>query len=523
MKKLVFIVLVFLYGCSPKIHEHFEQTQYVKDFNIHIVNDSLQLYLKSPVDIRYTTNRKALKKIIRKEKFEIMDSVLVHGKADDPPYEYFVTLSQNHKQNFPENLIVFDTLIDNQTIQFIGNPFAENSRELIKLDLNNIFKSLEIGPNYRKEVSTIFDIINRHQNSNKFYAVLTELSEYPAYSDQDKWMKLQMELTYSSFLGDNKQYDKYLKHLEAGFEPNDSISKIIKEYAETDSQVIKIIIKEAKQHKIVMINENHYYPHHRLLISDLLIELKQAGYTYLALEALDIEAERGLNAENAYPTLKTGFYTVEQNYANLIRQAKDLGYEFVAYENTDTDKERELGQAENLYNKTFGLNPESKVLVLAGIDHIMEKTPAGERKRMATIFKEKYDMDPLTISQTHLNSYRKEIPADYSIISSEYFENDRLRSIDYLVLNNKTLPDTFPTFTYQNKENTDVQLALFYGNEIIDKYDHDNKVPYFSTLLEKGKKIDLPIRKNGDSYLYLFDKYGKELDKQLITPSDLEH
>ena len=440
MNKLTLISIVLLFcGCSPQISKYFEKNNYIRNYSIHIVNDSLQLYFKSPADIIYTTDKKELKKVIRNTNFKIKDSVLVYGKTDEPPYEYFVTVSTNRKQNYPKNIVVFDTLINNHTIQFIGNPLTENSSRTLEIDLKNIFKSLEVGKSYRKEIITVMDIVKKHQNSNKYFAILNEISEFPTYDKQEEWMKLQMELTYSSFLGENKFYENYLDKLESRIKPNDTISKIIKKHLETGSKVIDTIIKEAGKHKIVMINENHFYPNHRLLISDLLVGLKEIGYTYLALETLDIKQDSLLNIENSYPTLKTGFYTSEQNYSNLIRKAKELGYEFIAYENTDNNKNRELGQAENLYNKTFKLNPNSKVLVLAGIDHILEKPTQKGKEWMATIFKQKYNIDPLTISQTHLNSYRKNTEATYGIINSKFFNNDKFKSVDYLVLNNKSI------------------------------------------------------------------------------------
>ena len=105
------------------------------------MNDSLQLYFKSPADITYTTDKKELKKVIRKEKFKLKDSVLVYGKINEPPFEYFVTISKNHKQNYPKELVVFDTLINNQTIHFVGNSLAENSKKTLEIDLKNIFKN----------------------------------------------------------------------------------------------------------------------------------------------------------------------------------------------------------------------------------------------------------------------------------------------------------------------------------------------------------------------------------------------
>ena len=188
----------------------------------------------------------------------------------------------------------------------------------------------------------------------------------------------------------------------------------------------------------------------------------------------------------------------------------------------DDTKEREIGQADNLYNKTFKKDPDSKVLVLAGIDHILEKPNKNGKKWMAAIFKEKYPIDPLTISQTHLNSYRKQTSTDYSIIDSKYFRNERFEAVDFQMINNKimNLSDFSTNFIHQNKVETDVQISLFYGNEIVEKYDYVKKVPYFSTIIKKGNEYILPIRKDEKVFLYTFDKNGKQMDKQVITPSD---
>ncbi len=521
MKKLtLFSILLLLIGCSPKISNNFEQNKYIKNYNIHIINDSLQLYFKTPGDIIYTTDKNELKKIIRKGKLKPKDSVLVYGKSNEPPYEYYVTVSENHKQNNIKHFVVFDTIINKKTIQFIGNPLSENSNSTLKIDLENIIKSLEVGKNYRKEISTVMDIVKKHQNSNKYFAILNEIIDFPTYDKQEEWTKLQMELTFASFLGNNDFYEKYLNQLESKFKSNDTISKIIKENSSTDQKVIETITNEAKSHKIVMINENHFYPNHRLFVSDLLLSLKEIGYNYLALEALDVKQDSLLNLVNAYPTLKTGFYTSEQNYSNLIRKAKELGFEFIAYENFDNSKDREIGQAENIYNKTFKIKPNSKVLVLAGIDHILEKQTREGKKWMATIFKEKYNIDPLTVSQTHLNSYRKSVDSDYSIFKSELFNNERLNSVDFLVLNNKKIVNLTTGYNYQNNSETDVQVELFYANEILDSFDHNKKAPYFSTILKTGKKYNLPIDKKRGMCLYTYDKNGKRIDNQIIAPAN---
>jgi hypothetical protein len=149
MTRLLLLTLLALsFGCSPKISAHFQQNTYVQNYNIQILNPSLEFAIETPADITYTTDKKELRKVIRKADFNLKDPVLIYGKTDEPPYEYFVTVSTNQKQPYPKNLIVFDTLINSSTIRFIGNPLHEDSNRALGIDLKNIFKSLKIGEGY---------------------------------------------------------------------------------------------------------------------------------------------------------------------------------------------------------------------------------------------------------------------------------------------------------------------------------------------------------------------------------------
>lgn len=520
MKHFRIIILLIITGCSPKISEHFEQNGYVNNYNTFIINDSLKTYFKTAGDFDFVTNRKTLKKVLRKNNYHFKNKVLVYGKTYIPPiYEYFITVGNDLSFEKPKHYIVFDTIIGKEKFSFFGKPNKNEETESLKIDLQRTFQSLEVGKGYRKNISSVMEVVNHYKNSNKFYSALNEIIEYPAYDRQENWTKLQMELTFSSFLGNNNYYEKFLNDLESKFKPNDTITNIIRKESINNFEAIEKIVDVAKNHQIIMLNENHFFPNHRLLVSELLPKLKAIGYTYLALETLDIKQDSLLNLKNAYPTLETGFYTSEQNYANLIREAKELGFQFVAYENRDNSKDREIEQAENLYNKTFKINPSAKVVVLAGIDHILEKpTPRG-KNWMATVFKEKYNIDPLTISQTHLIAYRKQFQCEYCLIDSNYFKNDRLNSVDFLLLNNKNIfqNNWDSTFLYQNKSDFDVQVALFYDYEIEKPYGYQKKIPYYTTILKKGEKYTLPIKKGQKIYLYAYDKNGNKIDEKTIS------
>lgn len=521
MKNWNVLLLFFAIGCAPKISSHFEETKFVQNYSTHIINEPLQLYFKSPGDIEYVTQKQKLKKILKKQPIKFNDPVLVYGKENDHPYEYFVTVSEINNTSYPLSYIVFDTIIEQKSIRFIGRNLNNSLAEDLNIDLKNIFKSIEVGDSIRTEISTVMDVVNRYKTSNKYLKALREISEFPTYDKQEDWAKLQMELTFSSFLGENEFYEKYLKKLEGNLKLNDSISQMIKDDSVTDSQALNSIVEEAKNHQIVMINENHFFPNHRILVYELLPKLKALGYNYLALEALGNKEDSLLNAKNGYPILSSGFYTSEQNYGNLIRYAKDLGFQFVSYDCSDCAIDREVFQAETIFNKTFKNNPDTKVVVLAGIDHILEKPTKTGKKWMATIFKEKYGRDPLTISQTHLNKYRKEFKNKYVLINTKNFNDERMKSIDFCLLNNKPLFNNIwdASFKYENSNDMNIQVLLFYENEIEDDYDYHNKVPYFTTILKSEESKNLPIFNGKNIYLYALDKHGNRIDKQLIKSS----
>ncbi|WP_162056172.1 hypothetical protein [Pontibacter pamirensis] len=522
MKLYKIIGLVLIFGCSPKVSEHFKHNRYVKDFDMHIINDSLQLYYKTPADIEYITDKKELRKALRKQKLRLEEDVLIYGKTDFPPYEYLVTTGSKSSFEKPAQAVTFDTLLHNRAIRFIGYPLAKGAISSLEADLESMFQSLEVGPGYRKEISSVMNVVKRYRDSNKFYAALNEVKNYPAYDKQEEWAKFQMESTFASFLGDNEHYNNLRTELESKFEANDSISNIISRHTISNAEAIARLVMEAKKHQLMLINENHFYPNHRVLLIELLPYLKDIGYTHLALEALGAGQDSLLNLSDGFPTLETGFYTREQNYGNLLRKAKALGFTFVAYENTVNDTDREVAQAENLYNKTFRINPKVKVVGLVGIDHLLEKQTKAGKKWMATELKERYNISPLTVSQTHLNSYRKQSPYDYSLIDSKNFDNLRFSSVDFHLLNNKGLSQSGweATFHYKNNSDFDVQVALFYEDEMETEFDYYRNVPYYTTILKTGKKYELPFQGDKSIYLYTFDENGKKVDMQKITPTD---
>jgi hypothetical protein len=130
------------------------------------------------------------------------------------------------------------------------------------------------------------------------------------------------------------------------------------------------LVVQSRDAQFVFINEAHHVPQTRLLTLALLRELRTAGFTHLAVESLR-ESGAELQARG-YPVARTGKYTREPVFAELLREAIRLGWTIVDYEARDSDsmEAREAGQAANLWDRTVGTDPDARVLVHAGYAHV---------------------------------------------------------------------------------------------------------------------------------------------------------
>ena len=163
------------------------------------------------------------------------------------------------------------------------------------------------------------------------------------------------------------------------------------------------ILRKVGDKQIVMINEAHHVPYHRIFTASLLQGLYDQGFRYFGVETLsDSLMDNDLN-ERGYPTLNSGFYTKEPQYGNLIRQALAIGYTVFPYEADVTSfhngKQREIAQARNI-QRVVQKHPDANVLIHAGYAHIQEDSVGGDwKKAMAGRVKEFTGIDPFTINQ----------------------------------------------------------------------------------------------------------------------------
>lgn len=183
---------------------------------------------------------------------------------------------------------------------------------------------------------------------------------------------------------------------------SDSIN-FITNYHPVDAR--KFIIEKAKENQIIIFNEAHFNPRHRVFVTSLLKDLKAVGYKYFAAETF---INNPSFAESHHPTFSTGFYSMEPQFGNLIREAINLNLSLYPYEDTSgtNGKEREIGEAKNLQS-LLKKDPNAKIIVYCGFDHIIEDTLPGWGKAMAGRLKEFTGIDPYTIDQIVLSERTK--------------------------------------------------------------------------------------------------------------------
>ena len=157
----------------------------------------------------------------------------------------------------------------------------------------------------------------------------------------------------------------------------------------------------SSNYKVIMLNEANNKPLHRAFAYSLLDVLYNRGFRYLAMEMLNPMPDQELTKL----TYKTGHFATEPVAGELIRQALDLGFKLVAYQdplgNSHSPTERDSIQALNIA-KILKQDPEAKIFVYGSYGNIAEKSTTPDFIPMGMAFKRMTGIDPLTIDQTDM-------------------------------------------------------------------------------------------------------------------------
>jgi hypothetical protein len=177
---------------------------------------------------------------------------------------------------------------------------------------------------------------------------------------------------------------------------------------------LEVIVELARDRQIVILNEAHHIPETRPLTLAVARELRKLGFSYLACEAFSPAITS--YEKTGYPSQKNcSGYLAEPVFADLIRQAGNLGYRFVHYETEnfagpsgdryDSINSREIDQSRHLIERIFAQDPDAKVLIHCGYSHATENWQELDDGRelawMAARLGKELGLDPLTIDQTY--------------------------------------------------------------------------------------------------------------------------
>lgn len=172
------------------------------------------------------------------------------------------------------------------------------------------------------------------------------------------------------------------------------------------------IIELAKKHRLLMINESHTKPLHRVFVAKLSQALAKTGFDYMGIEPLSRSLD---DADTMTKFMQRGYpLFAELTYLRrdpIIGQAIEMiiasGYDLFAIE---TDLPMPLGTQSRIAHresnnadrviKFMGQNPKRKFVLYTGPHHLKEELDYSGNAWLAKFIKDKSKIDPLTIAQT---------------------------------------------------------------------------------------------------------------------------
>jgi hypothetical protein len=198
----------------------------------------------------------------------------------------------------------------------------------------------------------------------------------------------------------------------------------------------EIIMRAKASGRIVMFNEAHDDAQTRVLIMQAMQPLRDLGFSVYGAETF----MRSVGSRSPkWPLLTDGFYSYEPTFGELLRLARRLDFEFVAYEADEPRKapendvaariaERETSQTKNIMARIIAPKPGAKILLHVGHHHLIEEPVknglGGENRWMASRLKEASGIDPLTVDQTTFQS-----PIDQPVICALTSDAEKKRAL----------------------------------------------------------------------------------------------
>lgn len=534
---VIFCLSILVCSCSST-RELAKDNYFINKTDFY--NDTLNLTGIFPGDIDYfkSANKKVLKKRLKPFKYK---DLILHGRALQD-YDLYLFYKKNKSGKIEENQLFLNDSINGKVIYIKKNKDAVltlmlrtfddvRSQNTLVRDGKTIIDNLKYNDSIKEQLS-YFDVLNKNKEKPNVLHIIDKIDHAPVMkSKMNEWGKFQLLITLLSNDPGNQRYidlfDEYKsRKRKKNGEKIDSILKITS--VEINVNAIDKIKSLASQNKVVMLNECHWCPGHRIMAQKLLQPLKELGYNYLAIEAV-AENEDSLINENSYPLKSSGYYTKEPYFGLFIRKAKELGYTVISYDyGFSSNNEREEKQAANLA-EIHKKDTEAKIFVFAGFAHITEG--GAPKKWMAEYFKEITGIDPLTINQEEVIAPNED--EELLLIKPEKFNSiEGIKTdVDYFLINNIE-PGLKKIF--EEKELIEITLSINdiskYINQqlIILVYDYDEyekhgfeAVPIVSKIYKVNEdQIKLTVPNKNKMKVKVFDKDNIMVLSQTISPEN---
>lgn len=523
MKKNIYILLLIVigYSCNSYYKTSFNDNRYISDIYYHYSNDSIQLAIDLFGDYTYGAKNEynniiSVKKISKDK--EIIKSYfpelrtnkknfLFKASTDTPPYYHMRAYAFTAKSKC-SNAFVMDSIsktlmycINGKIYQYIllfdyDQKTKATSFDGLINESKQIVSTIREDENYYvSSLQSPFTIAQRgfEQDTANYLSSINTLKHVESnYSkENERWLYLQGALTYNAFIQNNREYTKLLSQYNFA-------EKTTTKVLYTDNDAFNFIKKQAENKQVVMINEQHWQSNHRFLGNLLLKYFYDQGFKYLAVEAIDGRDEAALN-ERKYPLQSSGFYTKDPQFGNLIRNALIMGFHVVAYDSICNN--RELVQAQNIYNKTIAKEKDSKVLVWAGVAHIIEQQ--SNNSKMAYYFREISNIDPLTIEQTQGDRNANQLKNSYLGINADTILREKCDIFIYnnlKELNYKIDPQAKDVILLLNlsaeindklRQHGNLILSVFYKHEF--EANRLNCIPILNRLITDNNDINISL------------------------------
>lgn len=337
-----------------------------------------------------------------------------------------------------------------------------------------------------------------------------------------KHNQLQFQITFENFINSKEKYksaNKLLKYKNDTFNTSQLIQK----------NAFQTIIDNINNYDVLLINENHWQNENRIVLNMLLDSLKFKGFNALAMEAYYHNNQSILKG---IPTQKSGFYTLDPAYGNLLRKALQLGFKLYEYDFSknipkNISKELQYNYRDSMQaiNLKKILTQHNKLIVFSGQGHIFKKVSNPKLKTMGMFLQTMIpNKKTLTIDQslfTNFGDSSNKILKDLDLkepsilTKNNFIWTSNKDSFDYQIffpLNQNWFLKNYQCIN-QKYNSTFLEKLIYIYNE---KEPLDNHIIPITLQYIENENTNLCVPNKGTYQYLVVDEYGIIWDRKKI-------